>query len=74
MSKPMIIAVARDGVSVLYRCYKLPGYGRKCPDKYSPRCYKCKFCKAEMSAADATKLLGRKHDSNSERYEDAEKL
>ena len=44
-------------MTVLYRCFKLPGYGRKCPDRNTDKCFKCNFCKAELSAEDATRLL-----------------
>ena len=49
--------VSRHGMTVLYRCFDLPGYGRKCPDRNTDKCYRCKYCKAEMSADDATTLL-----------------
>ena len=57
--KPMCISICRDGVRVLYRCYKLPGYGRKCQYKDTNKCLTCRFSKAEMSGEDATKLLKR---------------
>lgn len=56
-NKPMIMSVSRNGISVLYRCYKLPGYGRKCPDKDTNKCLRCEYSKAEMSGEDATWLL-----------------
>ena len=55
--KPMCISIYRDGIRVLYRCIKLPGYGRKCPDKNTNKCFRCKYCKAEMSGEDAAKLM-----------------
>ena len=53
----MRMAISSRGIGILYRCFKLPGYGKKCPDKNTDKCFKCKYCKAEMQAADATKLL-----------------
>lgn len=61
----MTISISRNGIGITYKCYKLPRHGKKCPDKYSDKCYRCKFCKAELSAMDATRLLnsyGGKHD------------
>lgn len=55
----MFMAISRGGISVSYKCYHLPGYGKKCPDKYTDKCMTCRYCKAEMSAADATRLLNR---------------
>ena len=54
----MIISASVDGIDVTYRCFN-PRYGwiRKCPDQYTAKCRKCKYCIAEMPAADATKLL-----------------
>ena len=57
MSGPMCMMISRYGVSVRYRCYKVPGHGRKCPDKNTDKCFKCKYSKAEMSGRDATKLF-----------------
>ncbi len=57
MKMPMFISVSRNGISINYRCYKLPGHGKKCPDKNTDVCFKCKYCKAEMSGYDATRLL-----------------
>lgn len=58
MKKPMSMVVSRDGIGILYTCYKLPGHGRKCPDRDDGyHCMRCKYCKAEMAAADATRLL-----------------
>lgn len=60
MRKPMYLSISHDGISVSYKCYKLPGYGRYCPDRDDGyRCMRCKFCKAEMSAFDATRLINR---------------
>lgn len=55
----MIIAESRRGISILYRCFRLPDYGKRCADAFTNKCFKCRFCKAEMSAEDATNLLNR---------------
>lgn len=56
----MIIAVSHSGISVTYRCVTTK-YGwfrlKKCPDQSREKCIRCKYCVAEMPAADATKLL-----------------
>ena len=58
MKKRMIIATSHMGISVTYKCYKLPDYGRRCPARDDGHiCMRCKFCKAEMSGYDAVKLL-----------------
>lgn len=55
------IGLSRNGISVLYRCFNvLLRRGRKCKDKYTDKCLTCKFAKAEMSAYDATRILGKK--------------
>ena len=53
----MRMAIASKGIRISYRCFKLPGYGKNCPDKNTNKCMRCKYCKAEMRASDATKLL-----------------
>ena len=54
----MTIAISTHGISALYSCYNLKlKWGKKCPDKKTDKCYKCKYCKVEMSAADATKCI-----------------
>lgn len=53
----MTISTSTLGVGITYRCHKFPGNGRKCPDKYTSKCYRCKHCRAEMSANDATRLM-----------------
>ena len=54
----MILAISRRGIGITYKCYKLPGYGRKCDKRDDGEyCMRCKYCKAEMSAYDATRLL-----------------
>ena len=55
--RAMTQAVSRNGIGVLYTCYKLPGHGKYCEDNGTDKCFKCKYCKAEMSAFDATKLI-----------------
>ena len=57
MRIPMCITLSSRGVSITYKCYRLPGHGRKCPDKNTDVCLTCKYSKAEMSGRDATKLL-----------------
>jgi len=53
----MRMSISSQGIGVFYRCFRLPDYGKKCPDKNTNKCLRCKYCKAEMRAADATKLL-----------------
>ena len=54
----MTRAMSVNGVSVTYSCYNLKlRWGRKCPDRNTDKCYRCKYCKAEMPAADATKCI-----------------
>lgn len=66
----MTIAISRYGMSVTYTCrnFKLKD-GKKCPD-FNVKCFHCKYCHAQMSGHDATRLLdsfGRKHpDAGSE--------
>lgn len=58
MNTRMILAISRRGIGITYKCYKLPGYGRKCYKRDDGEyCMRCKYCKAEMSAYDATRLL-----------------
>lgn len=59
MSKRMVQSVSHMGISILYKCFHLPDYGKKCEDRFTQKCYRCKFCRAEMSAEDATTLLER---------------
>lgn len=54
---PMYMSVSHNGILVSYKCYHVPGYGKRCKDKNSDKCMRCKYCKAEMSAIDATRLL-----------------
>lgn len=54
----MTIAMSKYGVSVIYNCYNLKlGWGRRCPNKKTDKCFKCEYCKAEMPAKDATHLM-----------------
>ena len=53
----MTISTIQNGMVITYSCYKLPGHGDKCPDKNTYRCYTCKYCKAQISARDMTRLL-----------------
>lgn len=69
MKKPMVISVTSDGVKVLYRCYHMPDHGKRCPDRNTKKCMKCKFCKAEMSAEDATRMLNRYTDYREDSYD-----
>lgn len=56
--KHMTIALSRHGLSLTYKCFKGPGYGKGCPDRdEGEHCMKCKYCKCEMPAYDATRLL-----------------
>ena len=60
MKTRMILAISRYNVSITYRCCKLPDYGKRCDDRDDGyNCMRCKYCKAEMPACDATKLLNR---------------
>lgn len=48
-------------MGVTYTCYnlkyRLSFPKKKCPDDSSDKCMTCKYCKAEMSAYDATRLM-----------------
>lgn len=59
MKSPMYMSLSRGGITVYYKCYHMPDRGRKCPDKNTDVCMRCKYCRAEMSAADATRLWER---------------
>ena len=48
------MVISKHGIIVQYTCYKRP---QKCPDSETDKCMTCKFCKAEMDAYDATRLL-----------------
>ena len=55
----MIIGLSRYNMTITYTCYNgLVKYGKKCNQRDDgSHCMMCKYCKAEMSAADATRLL-----------------
>lgn len=53
----MLLATSQMGVDVDYKCYRLPDGGRRCKDKYTDKCYCCKYCKAVLSAKDVAKLI-----------------
>lgn len=57
----MLIASSIEGISVNYQCrnlrYTMGLFRPKCPDEYTDKCYRCKYCRADMSASDATRLL-----------------
>ncbi len=55
----MAIALYRHGVSIFYACYNyVRGRGKKCDQRDDGQhCMKCQYCKAEMSAYDATRML-----------------
>lgn len=58
MKKRMAIAISRHGLSLFYKCYKGPDYGKTCSDRDDgEHCMKCKYCKCEMPAYDATRML-----------------
>lgn len=58
MKKRMIMMISRNGIRVLFRCYRLPDYGKRCMERDDgERCMKCKYCKAEMPGYDAARLL-----------------
>ena len=52
------MVISKLGISVEYRCiYLRKPFEIRCSFEDSPTCFTCKYCKAEMSGADATKLL-----------------
>lgn len=56
----MFISSSTGGISVNWKCYKLRApFRKKCPDEYTDKCYTCKYCRAEMPARDASRLLGK---------------
>ena len=57
MIYPMLKIVCRYGFIITYKCYQLPGHGKKCKDKNTDKCLRCKFSKAEMSGETATRLM-----------------
>ena len=58
MKRRMTIVVSRNGIGILFRCFRLPDYGKRCDERDDgDHCMKCKYCKAELSGFDATRLL-----------------
>ena len=54
----MVIAISRAGMSIIYRCVNAKyNWFKKCPDRNTRKCFKCEYCKAEMAARDASRLL-----------------
>lgn len=51
--------MARNGIAVDYRCINYTTkQGRKCADRDDgSHCMNCRYCRAEMSGRDATRLL-----------------
>ena len=69
MKKPMVMSVSVHGMKILYRCYHMPDHGKKCPDRNTSVCMKCKYAKAEMAAGDATRMLNRYTDYREDSYD-----
>ena len=58
MKTRMVLAISRYNIGITYKCFHLPDYGKRCDDRDDgSHCMQCKYCKAEMSAFDATRLL-----------------
>lgn len=55
--RPMIMSVSQYGISILFRCCYLPRHNCKRHSEDNHECLTCRYCKAEMSASDATKLM-----------------
>lgn len=55
----MYIAMTKAGISISCRCRrpKYASFFSRCPDESRENCLKCKYCRAEMAAPDAMKLL-----------------
>ena len=55
---PMIISMYSHDIRMTYTCYRISlGYGKKCPDRDDGyNCMRCKYCKVEMPAYDATRM------------------
>lgn len=50
--------IYKYGITIEYKCiYLRKPFERKCKDRETDKCLKCKYGMAEMSAKDATKLL-----------------
>lgn len=50
------MVISKNGITIQYTCYKRLS---KCPDEETDKCLTCKYCKAELSAYDATRLMKR---------------
>ena len=57
--KHMTFAILRNNIKILYTCYNgVLRYGKKCQDRDDgSHCMNCKYCKAQLSAPDATRLI-----------------
>lgn len=64
----MVIATSKLGISITYKCYRFPNNGKKCPDKYTSKCYNCQYCRAEMTAHDATRLMNAFYKASTNKY------
>lgn len=54
----MIIATSWAGISVVYKCRRAKyAFFKKCPDESRTNCMHCKWCIAEISAPDATRIM-----------------
>lgn len=55
----VVLSMLKDGISISYICYNLKlRRGKKCPDrKNGDKCMHCQYCKAQLPADDATRLL-----------------
>ena len=66
MKRRMTMIVSRNGIGILFKCFRLPDYGKRCNERDDgDHCMRCKYCKAELSGFDAIRLLnfyGRKYD------------
>ena len=51
----MRFEITKNMISVSYRCRSL----KRCKETDENVCMRCKYCKAEMSAWDATRLLNK---------------
>lgn len=60
MKTRMVLAISSKGIGITYKCFHLPDYGKRCDDRDDgSHCMQCKYCKAEMSAFDATRMLNK---------------
>ena len=55
----MGFTISVDGMGVNYQCTRFIGnpFRRKCKDATIEKCKRCSWCRAEMLAADATRLI-----------------